>query len=39
MLANNICAYCDTSLVGQMNDWFLNGVTGNVMTYDGRASK
>lgn len=39
MLANNICAYCDTSLVGQMNDWFLNGVTGNVMTYDGRTSK
>ena len=39
MLANNICAYCDTSLVGQMNDWCLNGVTGNVMTYDGRASK
>jgi hypothetical protein len=24
MLANNICAYVDTSLVGQMKTWFLN---------------
>lgn len=38
MLANNICAYCDTSLMGQMADWYLNGVTGKVMTYDGRPS-
>lgn len=38
MLANNICAYCDTSLMGQMTDWYLNGVKGSVMTYDGRKS-
>lgn len=38
MLANNICAYCDTSLMGQMTDWYLNGVAGKVMTYDGRPS-
>jgi hypothetical protein len=25
MLANNICAYVDTSLVGQMETWHLNG--------------
>ena len=36
MLANNICAYCDTSLVGQMNTWNYDGVTGKVVTYDGR---
>ena len=36
MLANNICAYVDTALMGQMDDWFLDGVTGNVITYDGR---
>lgn len=36
MLANNICAYCDTSLLGRMNTWHLDGVTGNVATYDGR---
>lgn len=39
MLANNICAYCDTSLMGQMNDWYLDGVTGRVKTYDGRDSE
>jgi hypothetical protein len=22
--------------MGQMDTWFLNGVTGNVITYDGR---
>lgn len=38
MLANNICAYCDTSLVGQMNTFHLDGVTGHVATYDGRLS-
>ena len=27
MLANNICCYVDTSLVGQMNTWNLDGVT------------
>ena len=36
MLAKNICAYVDTSLVGKMDTWNLNGVTGNVITYDGR---
>ena len=36
MLANNICAYVDTSLMGQMDQWFLDGVTGNVITLDGR---
>lgn len=25
MLANNICAYVDTSLLGQMDTWYLNG--------------
>ena len=36
MLANNICCYVDTSLVGQMTNWYLDGVTGKVATYDGR---
>jgi hypothetical protein len=36
MLANNICAYVDTALVGQMNVWNLNGVKDHVITYDGR---
>lgn len=36
ILANNICAYVDTSLMGQMDTWFLDGVTGNVITLDGR---
>lgn len=36
MLANNICAYVDTALVGQMDTWHLDGVTGKVITYDGR---
>ena len=36
MLANNICAYVDTSLLGQMDTWALDGVTGKVATYDGR---
>jgi len=38
MLANNICCYCDTELVGQMDTWNLNGVDGHVFTYDGRLS-
>ena len=38
MLANNICAYCDTSLLGQLRTWNLDGVTGKVATYDGRKS-
>ena len=36
MLANNICAYVDTALMGQMDIWNLDGVTGKVATYDGR---
>ena len=36
MLANNICSYVDTSLMGQMTTWNLDGVTGKVATYDGR---
>ena len=36
MLANNICAYVDTALMGQMDELFLDGVTGKVTTYDGR---
>ena len=38
ILANNICAYCDTSLLGQMTTWKLNGVENSVVTYDGRLS-
>ena len=38
ILANNICAYCDTSLLGQMTTWNYDGVTGKVATYDGRLS-
>ena len=37
ILANNICAYVDTSLLGQMLTWNLNGVD-QVFTYDGRKS-
>lgn len=36
MFANNVCAYVDTSLMGQMDTWYLDGVTGKVVTYDGR---
>lgn len=36
LLTNNICCYVDTALMGQMDTWFLNGVSGNVITYDGR---
>ena len=36
MLTNDICCYVDTSLMGQMDNWFLNGVTGRVITLDGR---
>ena len=36
MLANNICAYVDTALMGQMDTWHLDGVNGVVATYDGR---
>ena len=38
MLANNICAYVDTSLLGQMYTWNYDGITGKVATYDGRLS-
>ena len=38
MLANNIWAYVDTSVMGQMYTWNYDGVTGKVATYDGRLS-
>ena len=38
ILANNICCYVDTALLGQMINWNLDGVTGKVATYDGRTS-
>lgn len=34
MLANNICCYCDTSLVGQMDTWFLDGIANHVWSPD-----
>jgi hypothetical protein len=36
MLTNNIFAYVDTALMGKMDTWHLDGVTGQVTTYDGR---
>ena len=36
MLTNDICSYIDTSLKGEMTNWYLDGVTGSVITYDGR---
>ena len=36
ILANNICAYVDTALLGQMKTWNYDGVTGKVITLDGR---
>lgn len=38
MMTNDICAYVDTSLLGQMDDWFLDGVNGTIITMDGRYS-
>lgn len=38
MLANNICAYVDTALVGQMKTWNLDGVKGKVKNYAGQLS-
>lgn len=38
MLANNICCYCDTELLGQMDTWNYNGIDGHVWTFDGRLS-
>ena len=38
MLGNNICAYVDTALMGQMDTWNYDGITGKVYTYDGRLS-
>jgi hypothetical protein len=36
MFGNNICSYVDTALMGNMDTWNLDGVTGKVLTYDGR---
>lgn len=38
ILANNICCYADTSLMGQMFTWNLDGINGHVISYDGRLS-
>ena len=38
MMTNDICAYVDTSLLGQMDEWFLDGVNGSIITMDGRFS-
>ena len=38
MMTNDICAYVDTSLLGQMAEWFLDGVNGSIITMDGRFS-
>ncbi|MBE6148200.1 MAG: hypothetical protein E7167_01615 [Firmicutes bacterium] len=39
MLANNICCYVDTALMGQMATWNLDGITGKVVNYAGQLSK
>ena len=31
MMANNICSYVDTSLAGEMTEWFLNDTVQNVV--------
>ena len=31
MMTNNICAYKDTSLAGQMNTWYLQDTVQNVV--------
>jgi hypothetical protein len=36
MFGNNICSYVDTALMGNMDTWNLDGITGKVATYDGR---
>ena len=36
ILSNNICVYVDTALLGQLDTWHLDGVTGKVTTLDGR---
>lgn len=36
LLANNICCYCDTELLGDMKTWHLDGVTGKVRDYAGQ---
>lgn len=36
MFGNNICSYVDTTLMGNMDTWNLDGITGKVLTYDGR---
>ena len=35
MMTNNICSYVDTSLKGQMNNWFLNDTVKNSVTVEG----
>lgn len=38
LMGNNICCYVDTSLLGHMTTWALDGITDRVVTYDGRMS-
>lgn len=35
MMTNNICSYIDTSLKGQMNNWFLSDTVKNLVTVGG----
>ena len=35
MMTNNICSYIDTSLKGQMNNWFLSDTVKNLVTVEG----
>lgn len=35
MMTNNICSYVDTSLKGQMNNWFLSDTVKNLVTVGG----
>ena len=35
MMTNNICSYIDTSLKGQMSNWFLSDTVKNLVTVEG----
>ena len=37
MMANNICSYVDTSLLGQMKTWQLNDTVKNIVTVEQAA--
>lgn len=38
MMTNDICAYVDTTLLGELENWYIDGVNGTIITYDGRLS-